>query len=154
MIYSKNGTTLLGKLPKDKEVRIKLIYLKDDTLIDLEDDVCIQSKNKKGMYLFNTNKIENFFNGKIEDIEIAYIMYLKDDPNIEYGGKIVISMDYKKLQDRLIFMEEQIDKAKLSQDKLPDDIFEKVLIEDEYIDTFKEIIVDIKDNVNVLLALQ
>ena len=100
MKYQTIGTRLLGYLSPNTNVVIKLVDIKQDKLIQLLTDVCLESTALPGLYIFDTNnidldKIDNIYKTSDTSLEIAYIM--TNELNQTYGGKIVIDNDLKLL---------------------------------------------------------
>jgi len=98
MKYNKKGTILLGYLPINQTVNITLIDIKKDELINVNNNICNESKVQPGLYYFDTNNIIDIIN----DIEIAYIM--KTNLGETYGGKIIIHdelLDYETIMNKI-----------------------------------------------------
>jgi len=83
------NTTLAGNLPINLETTIVLINMKDDTLIPLTDNLCIESKNIPGVYLWNTSNIDLIARNNILYENILYEMRSGDKyfrGKFVYGG--------------------------------------------------------------------
>jgi len=164
MVYSKDKIKpiLCGYLQEDKEVLIKLIDIKNDKEIPLKDNdnKCIESEIQPGLYYFKTDNIKDsfFMENNDKEIEIAYIMYLSIDDSYKYGGKIVISNDYRNLKSELEYIQEQIKIVKNISKSIPDEVINYDISlgknddDEEIIMKLQEILINIKRNADMILA--
>ena len=148
MKYQQLGTRLLGYLTPNTNVKIKIVDVKEDIVVSVQTDVCIESTSMAGLYIFNTNLINiNSLNDKYkttgpestyESLELAYIM--KNELGETYGGKVVIDNDLRIL----IKMNDSIA-------KIPDNVW-NLLSEDEQT-SYKNILKRIYQNTDLIPAI-
>ena len=84
MKAQKFESLLIGRLEPNSNVTIKIIDIKEDVVLELNNNLCYESKNLPGLYLFNTKNIDIIsLNDKYKDsglssgyeqLEIMYIM--------------------------------------------------------------------------------
>lgn len=84
MRYSETEqTVLVGQFKPNQTVRIKIIELATDNLVDVDTDVCIESKHMSGMYLWKTSNIKpNAVSGYSN---LLYEMKTVEDGKVFYG---------------------------------------------------------------------
>jgi len=87
MRYPRSDTILCGFLEAGRDVTIKLIDTKTDTLLNVTSDVCAESQHMDGLYYFDASNITDTFSQK----EIVFVM--TTDRGQTYSGKIVIEDD-------------------------------------------------------------
>ena len=143
MKYQKLGTRVLGYLSPNTNVKIKLVDIKTDKILDIETDVCIESTVMPGLYIFDTNHIDlvlldDVYKLTDESLEIAYMM--TNELNEKYGGKVVIDNDLKMLI--------KIDNAIT---KLPEGVWEMLSIEDQQ--TYTQILRRIYQNTDMIPSI-
>lgn len=148
MKYQQLGTRLLGYLTPNTNVKIKIIDVKEDIIVTVQTDVCVESTSLPGLYIFNTNLIDittlddkyktSGIDSNYESLELAYIM--KNELGETYGGKVVIDNDLRIL----IKMNDSIA-------KIPDNVW-NLLSEDEQ-STYKNLLRRIYQNTDLIPAI-
>ena len=141
MVYSKLDTILCGHLSAGKNVTVKLINPKTDTIISTVTNVCKESTVQQGLYYYNISSItEKLLIDSNVDFEIVYVM--SDETGSTYGGKIVISKNYNKTK-------EQIEIVKDILNNVPNNILNNKIVEG--ID-YRELLLTIKRNTDLILV--
>ena len=142
MKYQKLGTRVLGYLSPNTNVTVTMVDIKQDKILTVETNVCLESKVLPGLYIFDTNHIDLLLLDDVykltdESLEIAYVM--TNELNEKYGGKVVIDSDLKLLM--------KIDNAIT---KLPEGVWEMLSIEDQQ--TYTQILRRIYQNTDLIPA--
>ena len=142
MKYQKLGTRVLGYLSPNTNVTVTMVDIKQDKILAVETNVCLESKVLPGLYIFDTNHIDLLLLDDVykltdESLEIAYVM--TNELNEKYGGKVVIDSDLKLLM--------KIDNAIT---KLPEGVWEMLSIEDQQ--TYTQILRRIYQNTDLIPA--
>lgn len=87
MRYGERETAILAGVFGETglDVRIKIVELSNDNLVELKTDVCIESEHIEGLYLFSTANIMN--DALIGYNNLVYLMY-SPSSNVKQYGKI------------------------------------------------------------------
>lgn len=145
MKYQKFESLLIGRLEPDSKVTIKIIDVKEDVILELNSNVCYESKNLPGVYLFNTKEIDIIsLNDKYkgcslsdshDNLEIIYIM--ESDTGEKFEDRVTFENDLRtiiKINDNI--------------SKLPDDVWN--ILSDEDKEIYKNILRRIYQNHDIL----
>lgn len=99
MRYAKyENVNLMGFLTPNSNVTIKVVALSNDseTLLELNDNVCIESEHIPGVYRWSTVDLTNAIIGYTE---LIYIMENTDNEEDVYSSKIALSGSYDNLSE-------------------------------------------------------
>lgn len=106
MRYSESeATVLVGTLKPGLTVKIKIIELSNDNLVELNTDACIESEHLPGVYLWSTTNIND--NSLIGYSNLLYEMTSIEDNKKFYGKFIFGGYPDKSVDVDLTSVEEQ-----------------------------------------------
>lgn len=85
MRYGSTETAILAGIFSESglDVRIKIVELGNDNLVELKTDICIESEHIEGLYLFSTSNIVN--DALLGYNNLVYIMYSEGSAVKQYG---------------------------------------------------------------------
>ena len=87
MRYTKNEDVILvGKFKPGSVVKITLIELSNDNLVEVNTDECVESEHIPGIFLWSTSDIKP--DALVGYSNILYVM--KDDTGKEFMGKFAV----------------------------------------------------------------
>ena len=145
MKAQKFESLLIGRLEPNSNVTIKIIDIKEDVVLELNNNLCYESKNLPGLYLFNTKNIDIIsLNDKYKDsglssgyeqLEIMYIM--TNNLGESYEDRVIFENDLRtiiKINDNI--------------SKLPDEVWN--ILSDEDKEIYKNILRKIYQNDNII----
>jgi len=89
------NSTLVGQFEEGSTVHIKVLVLDTDTLLELDNDVCVESEHMPGMYIWKTSNISSN-NNLIGYTNLLYEM--TSEAGKKYYGKIVYAGYVEKVQ--------------------------------------------------------
>ena len=103
MRYVKTENTVLaGELEPSTTVKIKLIDMLNDSLLNINSDICTESQHIPGTYLWPISNInQSVFDNLTQPMSVLYAMYVPgvSDPKLKtiFKGKIVIGGELNNL---------------------------------------------------------